>query len=233
MTQLQDYLYAAGDVVSEEKAIVILPEIYGVQDFTRELAGKVQAELGWTGYVLDHFYAETGQVQTFSYDDATPGIEIMNKMTGEKYLALLEKAIAEIHKRQPKVQRIAVWGFCFGGKLAYLSGAQKEVTDIVSFYGGASLADNFYGDNSVIGALSQTRSNDAGLRVFAGFGENDEMIPAADVSMIHEQLDRAGISTEVRVYTAGHAFFNEDRKDRYVETAAKQAWTDVQKFLRG
>lgn len=232
MTQLQDYLYAAGDVVSEEKAIVILPEIYGVQDFTRELAGKVQAELGWTGYVLDHFYAETGQVQTFSYDDATPGIEIMNKMTGEKYLALLEKAIAEIHKRQPKVQRIAVWGFCFGGKLAYLSGVQKEVTDIVSFYGGASLAADFYKGDSVINALTMLRQGDGSLRVFAAFGENDEMIPASDVSTIHEELDQAGILTEVRVYAAGHAFFNEDRTDRYVKPAAEKAWADVQKFLR-
>lgn len=231
MTQITKYLYAASEVADEDKALIILPEIYGVQEFTRELAKKVQTELGWTSYVLDHFYAQTGKVQIFSYDDATPGIEIMNKMTGEKYLALLEKAIAEIRKRQPNVARIAVWGFCFGGKLAYLSGAQKKVTDIVSFYGGASLVADFYKGDSVINALTTSRQGDGSLRVFAAFGENDEMIPASDVSTIHERLEQAGIDTEVRVYAAGHAFYNEDRTDRFIAAAAQKAWTDVSRFL--
>lgn len=231
MAQLTKYLYAANEVAAEDKALIILPEIYGVQEFTRELSSKVQTELGWTSYVLDHFYAETGEVQTFSYEDAAPGIKIMNKMTGEKYLALLEKAIAEISKRQPNVARIAVWGFCFGGKLAYVSGVQEKVTDIVSFYGGASLAADFYQGGSVIDALAKVRQGDDTLQVFAAFGENDEMIPASDVSTIHERLEQAGIDTEVRVYAAGHAFYNEDRTDRFVAAAAQKAWTDVSRFL--
>ena len=232
MTQLTKYLYAAGKVAAEDKALIILPEIYGVQDFTRELAGKVQTELGWTSYVLDHFYAETGKAQIFDYADATPGMEIMQKMTGEKYLALLNKAIVEVQKLQPHVERIAIWGFCFGGKLAYLSGVDHRVTDIVSFYGGASLAQDFYQGGSVIDALTEVRRQDQALRVFAAFGENDEMIPASDVSAIHERIDQAGIAAEVHVYAAGHAFFNEDRTDRYDAAAAQKAWTDVKKFLR-
>lgn len=232
MTQLQDYLYAAGEVAARDKALIILPEIYGVQDFTRELAQKVQTELGWTGYVLDHFYAVTGKVQAFDYVDPAPGMEIMQNMTGEQYLVLLEKTVTEIYKRQPNVARIVIWGFCFGGKLAYLSGVDKRVTDIVSFYGGASLAQDFYQGGSVIDALTEVRRQDQALRVFAAFGENDEMIPASDVSAIHERIDQAGIAAEVHVYAAGHAFFNEDRTDRYDAAAAQKAWTDVKKFLR-
>ena len=231
MTQLQEYLYAAGDAAGSDKTLIILPEIYGVQDFTRELAQKVQVELGWTGYVLDHFYAVTGKPQVFDYADPAPGMEIMQDMTGEQYLALLEKAITEIYKRQPNVARIAIWGFCFGGKLAYLSGVDKRVTDIVSFYGGASLAQDFYKGGSVIDALAAVRSQDKELRVFAAFGENDEMIPASDVSAIHERIDQAGIAAEVHVYAAGHAFFNEDRTDRYVAASAEKAWVDVARFL--
>lgn len=232
MTQLREYLYAAGEVATHDKALIILPEIYGVQDFTRNLAHQVQSELGWTSYVLDHFYAETGQAQTFSYSDPHSGMEIMQKMTGEKFLSLFEEAIVAVQERQPKLQRVAVWGFCFGGKLAYLSGVHPDVTEIVSFYGGASLAQDFYKGGSVIDALAGVRSQDKGLRVFAAFGENDEMIPASNVSAIHERLDKASISTEVQVYAAGHAFYNKDRTDRYNASAAQKAWTDVQKFLQ-
>ena len=232
MTQLTNYLYAAGKVAAGDKALIILPEIYGVQDFTRELAGKVQSELGWTSYVLDHFYAETGKVETFDYDDATPGMEIMQRMTGEKYLALLDKAIAEVQKLQPDVERIAIWGFCFGGKLAYVSGVDHRVTDIVSFYGGASLESGFYQQLSSFWALIDERHHDDTLRIFAAYGRDDAMIPATDVATIQDLLEKDKIQHEVRLYDAGHAFFNEDRADRYNAAAAQKAWMDVKKFLR-
>lgn len=232
MTQLTKYLYAAGKVAAEDKALIILPEIYGVQDFTRELAGKVQTELGWTSYVLDHFYAETGKAQIFDYADATPGMEIMQKMTGEKYLALLDKAIVEVQKLQPDVERIAIWGFCFGGKLAYVSGVDHRVTDIVSFYGGASLEPGFYQQSSSFRALIDERHHDDVLRIFAAYGRDDAMIPATDVATIQDLLEKDKIQHEVHLYDAGHAFFNEDRTDRYDAAAAQKAWTDVKKFLQ-
>ncbi len=231
MTQLQKYLYAAGNVAAPKKALIILPEIYGVQDFMRELAHSAQAELGWTSYVLDHFFAVTGKVQTFDYSDPSPGMKIMQQMTGEVYLSLLDKALRDIRARQPELERIAVWGFCFGGKLAYLSGANHSITDIISFYGGASLAPDFNAGRSVIEALATERAHDRNLRILAAFGEYDEMIPAADVSEIHNQLDQAEIHADVRMYSAGHAFYNEDRLDRYDELAAKKAWDDVKCFL--
>jgi carboxymethylenebutenolidase len=232
MTQLTNYLYAAGKVAAEDKALIILPEIYGVQDFTRELAAKVQSELGWTSYVLDHFYAETGKAQIFDYDDAAPGMAIMQKMTGEKYLTLLDKALAEVQKLQPHVARIAIWGFCFGGKLAYVSGVDRRVTDIVSFYGGASLEPGFYQQLSSFWALIDERHHDDALRIFAAYGRDDAMIPATDVATIQDLLEKEKIQHEVRLYNAGHAFFNEDRTDRYDATAAQKAWADVRKFLQ-
>jgi carboxymethylenebutenolidase len=231
MTQLQPYLYAVDGEMIAEKALIILPEIYGVQDFTRELAQKVQSELGWTGYVLDHFYAVTGKVQTFDYSDTSAGMAVMQQMTGEAYLSLLGEAIDEVMACQPGLVRLAIWGFCFGGKLAYLSGVDTRVTDIVSFYGGASLAPDFYDGKSVVEALTQKRMEDKNLRILAAFGKNDEMIPALDVENIRSQLEQAKITREVNTYPAGHAFFNEDRKDRYVQVASDQAWQDIIKFL--
>jgi len=233
MTQLQPYLYATDGEVVSEKALIILPEIYGVQDFTRELAQKVQSELNWTGYVLDHFYAVTGKVQTFDYSDASAGMAVMQQMTGEAYLSLLDKAIGEVMARQPDLVRLAIWGFCFGGKLAYLSGVNTRVTDIISFYGGASLAPGFYEGQSAVEALTQRRMGDKNLRILAAFGKNDEMIPASDVESICSQLERAKVACGVNTYPAGHAFFNEDRKDRYVQAASDQAWQDVFQFLSG
>ncbi|MCC7543227.1 dienelactone hydrolase family protein [bacterium] len=231
MGQISDFLYAYQAQSDAERAIIILPEIFGVKDFTRELAGKVQIELGWNGYVLDHFYAVTGEVQTFAYDDMS-GMEIMERMTGELFLPLLAQAVGMIQEAQPKLKHLAVWGFCFGGKLAYLSGVNPHVTDIVSCYGGASVQPGFYAGDSVVQALARARYADKSLKILGVYGEHDPMIPAADREKISTLLTESKISHQIKVYDAGHAFFNEDRADRYVEAAAKAAWNDVSNWLK-
>ena len=190
MSQIRDFLFAHGEQSDSERALIILPEIFGVKDFTRELAGKVQIELGWTGYVLDHFYAVTGKIETFSYDDMS-GMSIMEQMTGELYLPLLNQAVQAVRERQTQLKRVAVWGFCFGGKLAYLSGVNPSVTDIVSCYGGASVAPGFYAGDSAVQALARARHADKQLRVLGVYGEHDPMIPAADREKADQLLSEA------------------------------------------
>lgn len=230
MTQVTEYLYAADTVAQPNRALIILPEIYGVQRFTTDLAERVAKETGWTSYVLDHFYAVTGRSEAIDYDNSARGIEIMQQMTGEKYLELLKKAINEVQQRQPELKRIAIWGFCFGGKLTWLSGVIPEVTDLISFYGGASLAPDFWEDKSTFEALLSAHEADEKLRIFAAYGEHDPMIPASDRQTVEAGLKAAKLDYQIHTYDAGHAFFNVDR-DTYVEPAAQQAWQDVSAWL--
>lgn len=233
MTHLAPYLYATSkESSSKTRALILLPEIFGVKDFTRDLAAKVESEIpGWKAYVLDHFYAVTGKVQTFEYGDIASGSAIMQQMRGEQYIELLKEAIAKIQLCQPHIERLAIWGFCFGGKLAWLSGSLREVTDIVSFYGGASLVPGFWSGVSAFDALLTARYNDDRLSVFAAYGQDDSMIPANDRQEIQAALENARIRNQIQVYDAGHAFFNDDRSDRYNQPAAQVAWTDVKRFL--
>ncbi len=231
MSQIRDFLFAHDEQPDSERALIILPEIFGVKDFTRELAGRVQTELGWTGYVLDHFYAVTGRVETFAYDDMS-GMTIMEQMTGELYLPLLDQAVQAVRELQPQLKRVAVWGFCFGGKLAYVSGVNPVVTEIVSCYGGASVTPGFYAGDSAVQALARARHTDKQLRVLGIYGEHDPMIPAADREKAEQLLSEAKLQHDMKVYDAGHAFFNEDRQDRYVHAAAESAWRDISFWLK-
>jgi len=233
MSKLTEFLYAASDATADsEKAIIILPEIYGVKKFTRNLADSVENETGWSSYVLDHFYAVTGQVQEFDYTDMAGGSSIMDQMTGELYLPLLESAIGTIRARQPDLRRLAIWGFCFGGKLAYLSGVNPRVTEIISFYGGASSVPGFYAGDSAVTALSRARQGDTALRILAGYGVDDPMITADDRQKVDAALTVAKLTHKFNIYRAGHAFFNQDREDRYNAIAAQAAQADVWGFLK-
>lgn len=63
------------------------------------------------------------------------------------------------------------------------------------------------------------------------FGEDDEYIPGSDRDGIRGTLASAHIACQIATYAAGHAFFNHDRPDRYMEEVAEQAWVDVKSFL--
>ena len=221
------YLYVSPDSnTSSQHAVIVLPEIYGLNDFVRSVADRAAQELGAIGVGLDHFYAVDNQVHTIGYDEHEKGVKLMQAVTGETYLSLLGKTIDSIIGEYPSVVDITVLGFCFGGKLAYLSGVDKRVTTIVSFYGGASLAPDFYQGKSAVRSLVDARKDDADLRVLGLFGEQDELIPLQDREAIHDTLSGAGIQCEIRALKAGHAFFNQDRADRYNASAAEVAWRD-------
>jgi carboxymethylenebutenolidase len=219
------YLYVSPDSnTSSQHAVIVLPEIYGLNDFVRSVADRAAQELGAIGVGLDHFYAVNGQVNTIAYDEQEKGMTLMQAVTGEGFIELLGKTIDSIMMEYPMAKNITVLGFCFGGKLAYLSGVDKRVTTIVSFYGGASLAPDFYQGKSAVRSLVDARKDDADLRVLGLFGEQDELIPLQDREAIHDTLSGAGINCEIRVLKAGHAFFNQDRADRYNASAAEVAW---------
>ncbi len=232
MSQITEYLYASDSIASLDQAVLVLPEIYGLKPFAKQLADRCGSELFMTGYALDYFYALTGTANDFDYQaGAERGIELMRQMTGEKFIELLNQAIETIHERQPGLKHLVVIGFCFGGRLAYLSGANHTVTGIASFYGAGSNEPNFYEGYSAIESLANNRRNTTHLRVMGLFGTHDDSIPAADRQAIASKLAAAGIPTLIKEYDAGHAFFNADRADRYNQAAAEQAWQDFKNWL--
>ena len=65
------------------------------------------------------------------------------------------------------------------------------------------------------------------------FGEDDGLIPRADIKELESALRRAGKTFQTKVYPgAGHAFFNDERPDAYRPEAAKDAWVRAITFFR-
>jgi carboxymethylenebutenolidase len=65
------------------------------------------------------------------------------------------------------------------------------------------------------------------------FGEEDAIIPRADVEELRAILAREEKRFEIVTYPgAGHAFFNDTRADAYRPEAARDAWGRAVSFLR-
>jgi carboxymethylenebutenolidase len=65
------------------------------------------------------------------------------------------------------------------------------------------------------------------------FGDEDPIVPRADVAELRSILTREGKAFSIVSYPgAGHAFFNDTRPDAYRPEAAADAWPRAIAFLR-
>jgi carboxymethylenebutenolidase len=120
------------------------------------------------------------------------------------------------------VSDLAVTGFCWGGRVAYLFAARHpEVKLLIPFYGPVT-ASSGPGGNKPYSPLEEAAKIQA--RVVGSYGGGDASIPLTDVSLMEERLKASGRAAELKVYDgAPHCFF---RTPEW-ETASNDAWGRV------
>jgi len=228
------YLYTNTAHYTQEstKAVIVLPEIFGITDFIKGVTDRIAEEFSLPAFALDHFYSVTGEAEVFDYyGDYSRNMEIMNSMKGEDFYKLFQQALSGIQAEYPTVTEFIVVGFCFGGRLAYLAGMDERVSKVVSFYGGQPHLPNCFDGKSPVEALVDVRGGSR-LKVLAFYGGKDESIPAEDRTETKELLERAKIDYSEKVYEqAGHAYFNDSRLERYNADDAKESWEVIKDFI--
>ncbi len=109
-------------------------------------------------------------------------------------------------------------GWCFGGGLSYLVGAEKNLQAVVIYYG--NLTDN----TEVLEKLKNP--------VLGIFGGEDVRPSVGEVRKFESVLREQGTPVEIHVYEgAGHAFANPTQSTRFREVQAKDAWTKTISFF--
>lgn len=230
---MNNYINLYGPNKESAQAIIMLPDIWSQTSYSAETATQFAQKFGMPVYELDYFYQLTGRANSFNpQTDGAVAPELMNKMTGEDFINIFNKALTEIKANQPKLESITVVGFCFGGCLAYLSGLSSEVKKIVAFYGAGAHTANYYQGKTPIEALCEIRLADQSLKILSFYGSQDGSIPEADRELTAQSFKNAGINYAEKVYDAGHAYFQPGRADMYNEVAANASWKDLYSFIK-
>lgn len=228
---MNEFLSVTNASSTAEKIIILIPDIWGLTDYNQATAQNFADKYQRPCYILDYFYQLTGKPSKFDQAaDPSTAPTLMDKMTGEDFVAIFNKAINEIKLSQPNLSSITVIGFCFGGRLAYLSGLEKLVDKIVSFYGAGSAKPGFYQTKSAVDALCSARHDDKSLQVLAFYGTNDASISEADRQYVASAFGASSILYEHHEYPAGHAYYQEGRPS-YDQSAAQQSNEVLDGFL--
>ncbi len=203
-----------------EAAMLILPDVRGLHRYYEELAVRL-AGAGIDALAIDYFG------RTAADDDRGPSFEPMSHVPRTTYAGLradMAAAASSLEALGPR--RLFTMGFCFGGRLAFLTATMPEldVAGAIGFYGwptGRSRNDT----PAPADVADQNRAPVLGL-----FGGADEGITAEVVATYEAALEAAGAEHELITYPgAPHSFF--DRRQTDFAAASEDAWRRILDFV--
>ena len=203
--------YRADPAGPAKGGIVVIQEIFGVNNHIREVAD---------GFAADGYLAVAPALyDRSSVRDVQLGYESEDIQEGLKYRgefsiddAMLDvKAAADLLRSEGL--KVGTVGYCWGGTVSYLAGTRLDVQAAVVYYGGQIMP----------------HIDEAGrCPMLMHFGEHDHGIPLDDVRRIDATHDEA----TVHIYDADHGF-NCDHRGQYNAEAAVLARQRTADFYAG
>jgi carboxymethylenebutenolidase len=201
----------AGDSKTARGGVVVLQEIFGLNDHIRDLPRRF-AEAGYYAVAPALFdRAERGVELHYDADGRDRGLALKAAVDNDAIFDV-SAAITAAAAAGP----VVVVGFCWGGSLAW-----RAATSLAGLAGAAS----YYG-----GELPSKAGLVSHCPMLAHFGTRDKTIPIDGVNtFINAQAD-ADPAVVTHVYEADHGF-NCDARGQYDEEAAALAWARTLAFL--
>ncbi|MEB3263172.1 MAG: dienelactone hydrolase family protein [Synechococcus sp.] len=205
-------------------AVLVLPEVFGVNDWVRRVAGRLAAE-GYDALALP-LYARTAPELDLPYDEASlaEGREHKERTTAPQILADVAAAAGWLQAAGPRP--LGCVGFCFGGHAALLAATLPAITATADFYGAGVASGRPGGVEPTLEEVPRVPG-----RLLCVCGSRDPLIPAADAAAIRAALEAAGGGRHRYLeLEAGHGFLCDARAD-HAPQAAAQAWDALLEFF--
>lgn len=183
--------------------VIVIQEWWGLVAHVRSLVQRF-ASLGYVAMAPDLYHGKS----TLEAEEAS---HLMSGLDWARAVDEIGSAVRHLHDVEG-CNRVGVVGYCMGGALTMLAASLPGVDAYAAYYG-----------------FPPKEAGDAVSRITVPgvifFGEHENFFSVPDAQAFAERQRQAGRACEVVVYKgAGHAFFNDDRPDAYVESAANDAW---------
>lgn len=204
---------ATGDL----PVVIVVQEIFGVHEHIRDLCRRLALE----GYlaVAPELYFRQGDPNDWNDVQALLK-ELVAKVPDAQVLADLDHVANWAARNGGDAHRLAITGFCWGGRIAWLYAAHNpQLKAAVAWYG------KLTGDQTLNSPKHPVDvATDLSAPVLGLYGAQDNSIPQESVENMRQALRAANATAEIIVYPdAGHAF-NADYRPSYHAESAKDGW---------
>ncbi len=205
--------------------VLVVQEIFGVHEHIKDLARRF-AKAGYLA-VAPELYARQGDVsKATSYDEIRP---IVAKVPDEQVMSDLDAAAEWAAKNGGDPAKLAVTGFCWGGRIVWLYAAHSpKLKAGVAWYGGVEGPTNELKPKNPIDLVKEMKAPVLGL-----YGGADAGISNEGVERMRAALKAAGKQAEIHTYPETPHGFNADYRPSYRKEAAEDGWKRMLAWFRG
>jgi carboxymethylenebutenolidase len=174
--------------------LVLFQEIFGVNAHIRAVAEQYALD-GFVVLAPDVFWRQAPRVELgYEGDDRQRAFGLMQGYGSADALADIGAAVQALRARPETAgARLGAFGYCMGGRLAYLAAASAGVDAAVAFYGGG-----IHGQLDLAAAVA--------CPIQFHYAERDDHIPPGAVESVRRAF--AGKPAEVHVYPGAQHGFN-------------------------
>ena len=204
--------------------VLVIEEIFGVHEYIKDICRRF-ANLGYLA-VAPELYARIGDLSKLS-DVQQIFREVISKAPDAMLMTDLDHTAAWALENHGDPARLAVTGFCWGGRTTWLyAGHNPDLKAAVAWYGPIGGKTSALQPHTVAEEAKEIKCPLLGL-----YGGKDDGIPVDAVEGAARSARAAGKSAEIVIYPeAGHAFFA-DYRPSYQPEAAADGWRRLQAFF--
>lgn len=198
--------------------VLVVQEIFGVHEHIKDICRRL-AKLGYLA-VAPALYARQGDVSTI---ESIPEIfsKVVSKVPDKQVMSDLDATVAWAKTDKGDTRRLAVTGFCWGGRITWLYAEHNpDLKAAVAWYGPLSGKTSEMNPAQPLDAVKDFKAPVLGL-----YGAADQGIPVSDVDKMRAALKDASKKGELIVYPNTPHGFNADYRPSYTPDSAKDGWT--------
>ncbi|MDX1483825.1 MAG: dienelactone hydrolase family protein [Alphaproteobacteria bacterium] len=186
------------------KGVIIVPPIFGIEDGTREIMDHYAA-LGCVVVTPDMFWRTIPGTMAREGEGRAKADERSQNFDVEQGVKDLADVVAFLREMPQCSGKVALFGYCFGGRYALLAGTRLGVDGAVSFHG-VGMGHH----------LDEADKLSCPLSIHVG--DSDPVVPMKEIEAVKAAIgDKPGV--EIRIYPGvGHGFTGKGRAN-YDETA--------------
>lgn len=204
--------------------VLVVQEIFGVHEHLRDICRRFAKE----GYlaVAPELYARQGDVSKLK--EIKDIFAVASKVPDSQVMADLDATFAWAEKNGGNASKVAVTGFCWGGRITWMYAAHNpRLKAGVAWYGGLVRPAS---------PLSPTHPIDIAptlkVPVLGLYGDADTGIPFDTVEKMREALKQAGSASEIVLYDDTPHGFYADYRPSYRPNEANDGWKRLMAWFR-
>ncbi len=203
---------------SKPPVVLLVSEIFGIHHYIADIARRY-AKLGYLVLAPDLFMRQGDATKYESIPELMKAI--IAKVPDAQVMRDLDACVAWAAEHGGDTSRLAVTGYCWGGRITWMYAAHNpKVKAGVAWYGRLVQDKTALQPQHPVDIAGELTAPVLGL-----YGGRDTGISLSSVEQMKAALAKGKSGSEIVVYPeAGHGF-HADYRPSYVEADAKDGWT--------